>query len=134
MNVKNFVTYKQAVSLKQISFRETCLYHYNDRELLFSNSNSNGEGGGIYVEDLECSHNTKDKGYIDAPTLYQAAEWLRNKGYSVEPHSGDEFDKYEYQIDVKTENPYTKLSENEYSSYIEALSAGIDKCLEILKE
>lgn len=134
--MKNLVTYKQAVSLNKLGFRETCFYHYNNQELLFSNSNSDGEGGGIYVEDLKFSHNIKDKGYIDAPTLHEANRWLLdNKNFYIEIYPNcnvkDSAHNWRYIIHNFNKGKCKTSEFGNYNTPEDALSAGLNEYLKI---
>ena len=133
----DFVTYEQAKDLKILGFRKKCLYHYNKDGILFSNSSSNGEGSGIYVEDLECSYNKKDNEYIDAPTIYHTQKWLaKEKKYYINPDP-DFSDSWFVDIVNLKNSDLIHLWNVEglpkvYYSYEDALAAGITETIKLL--
>lgn len=83
MNMEDFVTYEQALTLKELGFIEDCLYLYSSDGELLDKHKSNSDDVG--VNDLYSSHNELlfQKGVntklCDAPTLGQVQEWLRRK-------------------------------------------------------
>lgn len=139
MNAEDFCTYEQALALKKLGFRESCLYHYNILNELVPNQ-FNAEDETITVEDLYDSLNTDTKSKIvcDVPTLAQAQKWLRNgKGLSVEPFTSLKKGKYTFEIIyVETGFEYNSSKTSSYllDSYEEALSVGIDVCLKLLED
>ena len=138
---EDFVTYEQDLALMKLGFKEYCLYHYSITGMLFSNSNSDSEGGGIYVEDLVKSYNKKDNDYIDAPTLAQAQKWLREeKNLIVESFASffkpSGFDKVPFTwelFDWSKPNSLIKVGDDHYKYPEEALSAAITECLKLLE-
>lgn len=113
MEEKDFVTFTQAVTLKNLGFKKKVNYYYIDSE----NHSLRFSPGG-YHDFSESSL------LVSAPLLYQAQEWIREeKGYSIEPRSsvGGEWLCY---IKGLEENP-----SDLHGSYEEALKWGIDKCL-----
>lgn len=112
MNTEDFVTYKQAIKLKECGFDESCSCYYNsDRQLLS-------------VKMCALSPDTTNNRYlaeisnelVTAPTLEQAAKWLReNKDIHELPRSAEVFKAY-----------YNCLP------YEEVLSTGINKALSLL--
>lgn len=143
MDSKNFVTYEQALVLKELGFNENCSHYYeNDElvashELFYADEYYFREEYIISVDTL--SMNFNDNSYdnanrLSAPTLEQAQNWLKdNKNIYpfyvfILKHS------WNYVVyDVEMAEPI-KCSTISYNSWEEALSAAIDKCLEILKE
>lgn len=134
---EHYVSYEQAQALKWLGFDWECLHYYNKEGLLFSNSDSDCEGGGIYVKNLEISHNKKNKNRIDAPALAQAQKWLRNKGLFLIVDMGqDRKHDSKFAWYVNNSNGYivdVLASEIIYNSYEEALSEGITECLKFLE-
>ena len=139
MNHEDFVTYEQAKILKKLGFNWEC-NHYYDHNCKLVEYNMSYES---------CYHNWNDDNYKDfrqnsAPTLAQAQKWLRtvkciivhvfidddsNEPWSYELVSTkrDEDDDWVYLVTQWNSNFYGKEPE-------QALSAGIDKALELLKE
>ena len=131
------VTYEQAIKLKELGFDWKCLYHYSNRGTIFSNSKGNSDGWGVYVEELECSYNETNRGFIDAPTLSEAAAWLREvKELHVLPHL-ENVNKPDYVCTITLmRKERIRITDNGryFPSYESALSAGIDKALELLTD
>ncbi len=125
MNTEDFVTYKQAVTLKKCGFDLPCIaqwaaepdgkpYLMGSTAFVFRNSECKGRD-------------------VCAPTLAQAAKWLREvkeiKIYSMY----DYFDKMWY-FHCGLRLNSIKNSATVYSTYESALSTGIDAALDIVKE
>lgn len=157
MNTEDFVTYEQAIALKELGFNEKCLHYYEDCEedpIILDNCYSGDE---VLLSDLYYSYNTEDsRRFYDAPTLAQAQKWLRKeKGLVVCPcpeaifindienrknqmwkHNGWICDI----LIIKENNELTNGSDVDgengklFTSYEEALSAGITECLNFLKK
>ena len=136
MNTEDFVTYEQALALKKLGFIEYCLYSYH-KGVFDTIGNSYRSEDEVYVEDLYISYNllSKDKqyeDYVDAPTLAQVQKWLRVKHkQSIEP----KYDTYQWwccMTNMSTSDWYDL--DKSYSSYEEALSAGITECLKLLEK
>ena len=134
MNKEDFVTYEQAIALKKLGFRDKCLYHYNIFNELVPNQ-FNAEDETITVEDLYDSLNTDTKSKIvcDVPTLAQAQKWLMKEkncfvhpGFILKHH-------WNFTIFDVIEAEPIFCSHIMYSSYEEALSAGIIECLKLLE-
>lgn len=145
MNTENFVTYEQALTLKELGFREECLYFYADEKLVPASVSINEDDvmGEINIDvntllELPKANDINEpllKDTIcDAPTLAQVQDWLRNN-YSLHlvtiPRalklwSFMIFDctKYEIIFASGPESPYL---------YEDAVSIGITKCIEIVK-
>lgn len=130
---EEYVTFSQAVKLKELGFDWKCLYHYSNRGTIFSNSKGNSDGWGVYVEELEYSYNKTNRGCIDAPTLSQAQAWLReDKGIFVGvtyDNNMSNYNPYGFRVQIPMCNDRSALGFHEYN---QALSAGIDKALELL--
>ena len=127
MNIKNFVTYQQALDLKKLGFTEECLYYYDNSKTLHSNYVSGLDFAEI--DDLLTSNNLyyPNLEYIDAPTIFQAQNWLRDvKSIDVHYHYGKKHGKWTYFYGEEWRQP---SYQEEFDSPIEALSAGITACL-----
>ena len=125
--MEDFVTYEQALALKQLGFNEKCLFYYGPDKILYPNYTFSADT--LRTTDLyRCCNDSSENNYpIDAPTLAQAQKWLRkNKKHSVEAQYSHD-DKYDYCI--KKINGLWSDSDKEYDSYEEALSAGITEIL-----
>ena len=138
MNTEDFCTYEQALALKKLGFRENCLYHYNIVNEFVPNR-FNAEDESITVDDLYDSLNKDTLSDIvcDVPTLAQVQKWLRevkDRDVTSIPTIG-EFGKKKYRWEVTIFNPdYGNASKTLFSSYEEALSAGITECLKLLEK
>lgn len=140
MNHEDFVTYEQAVKLKELGFNWKCRYFYDERDKLplpFTEMITSFEGDFKDVtSDTMLEDFNKCTGIYSSPTLAQIQKWL--------------YEKYELWIEVtiKAKNDFTLCIVNNFGSikFIndkeytdlrtpeQALSAGIDKALELLKE
>lgn len=126
--MEDYVTYAQAKALRELGFDWECNHFYDT-----SNERPNLRGG--YYD---FNH---DGAYDDtsAPTMSQAAKWLREvKGISVEPVSCGYEDNVSGNIVwcsficlLKDKLGYNQTAT--FDTYEQALSAGIDKVLELLK-
>lgn len=114
------VTFEQAQRLKEIGFPQ----------------------GGIekcYIQEdnkikLVYANNELYSSWIVAPSLELAAKWLREeKGLYIEPEYCLLYDKYDYCLLIKEGHITMYNDDKGYKTYEEALSAGIDKAIEILK-
>lgn len=124
MTHKIFVTKDQAIALKELGFNEQCLAHFEISGLV---SNSELSDDWICLDDLYKRYNGTNEYVYDAPTLYQAQQWLiKNKKYSIEPHYDDGW--VCCITDIKTgewENIDAK-----YDTYEDALLTGINEYIE----
>lgn len=132
---EDFVTYEQAVNLKELEFDLCVNHYYKDNKLIqisgYSDNYCNVNANAVFVID-EC---------YSSPTLAQAQKWLREvKGIiiCIEPRfyaSRKPLAGYEYHLFNKDDGWYSYIeSKTVYDTYEEALSVCIDKALEILKE
>lgn len=75
--MEDFVPYELAVKLKEKGFREECLCHYIDNDLVYNIESP------ITNNQLWFSHNKFDniwhRDNIDAPTISQVLKWLREE-------------------------------------------------------
>jgi hypothetical protein len=122
---KHFVTYPQALALKEIGFDEPCMGKYDTKqgdEWLLN----------IYSGHLNTQFSDKNKACI-APLKSQVFEWFRKYKLSVVIH--DLRDDYEANIiewtldDDKISYGFLQL----FETYEEAESACIDKLIELVK-
>lgn len=134
MSKEDFVTYEQAVALKELGFDYSCDYYYV--ESTYSTFDRDGE---THVKgELMCRFSKYFvAGHcIKAPTIEQAHKWLRSKGLWVEicpepfDEKGWEFDIYS----LKDHFYYSFSFSTVYDTYEEALSDGITECIKILEK
>lgn len=103
---KEFVTYKQALALKELGFEEPCLMYIDDEEDLINDDTAEWIGA------------------VKAPLKSQVFRWFRDK-YNL--HHEIEFNEDEYLA-------YTSgLTANIFKTYEEAESACIDALIELVK-
>jgi hypothetical protein len=115
---KEFVTYEQALKLKELGFDEKCLAFYN----------------GKFLDSTEYDFDScvsKDIGYCALASLKaQVFKWFRAKGFIIclDSHSANEHEFY-----IKWSSDKSILSDI-YEKYEEMENALIDKLIEIVKE
>lgn len=125
-NHEDFVTYVQAVKLKELGFDWLSNRYYCKEDCA---------DGQVWEYSCHPPQNYSDSPRrFTAPTLAQAQKWLREvKQIIVIPcvmHIEDIM-KYDFYI---ADEPIDLLDDSEgYDTYEQALSAGIDKALELLK-
>lgn len=132
MTHEDYVSFEQAKALKELGFDwETlsCYLHVYE-----------GEHGWRFrmLERLKSRNDPKDYTCLAAPTLAQAQKWLREiKGIDITIdhvyHRLDTGDKVMYGLHIGNQSTFKTEFYLNYDSYEEALSAGIDKALELLK-
>ena len=131
---KYFVTYPQALALKELGFDEPCMGKYDTKQgdEWFLN---------IYSGHLNIQFSDKSKACI-APLKSQVFEWFREKHnlyHEIRTFAWD-YDKKELGFSIRTYlNPIDieteRLIHSEvYKTYEEAESACIDKLIEIIKD
>ena len=119
MNTEDFVTYEQALALKKLGFNYDCDYYYSeDKEL--------------YKYDYHTEYYNGSNNDLPAPTLAQVQKWLRKeKKLSIEPFS---YRKTQWIMDIINLGTMDCPGIwDKHTSYEEALSAGINECLKLLK-
>lgn len=123
MKTEENVTFKMAKLLKEKGFDEPCIMFYIGTVK-------------VPVSDITPFPKPKNwnecEGMTSAPTLWQAAKWLREKkGLSVEPYANIVAMWNCRVADLKcfAENVWCGISENSYES---ALAAGIEAALKII--
>lgn len=119
--IEDFVSYDQAIKLKKLGFNIDCDYMYSEDKELYKYDYT------AKYYDTQSLNND-----VPAPTLAQAQKWLRKeKEYSIEPTS---ISKNLWICTLTIFNKSTSLDiKTNYSSYEEALSSGITKCIKLLE-
>ena len=126
--MEDYVTFEQAVKLRELGFDWECFFPYTDGKIIINHP---------------CPINWNNHGYtgyelISAPTLCQVQKWLREVKeifvYSQITRQPELKGKHYWEITSKNGEtldciPYGKL----FDTYEQALSAGIDNALELLK-
>lgn len=126
MKHEDFVTYYQAEKLSNLGFDLKCIAYYDEEDFEYADKYDN--------------YNSERYRYnlISAPTLAQAQKWLRKVKDII---IGVDFDNYDNKFTChcykKVRTIYgSKLvlkDGNDFDTYEQALSAGIDAALELLK-
>lgn len=144
MNIEDFVTYKQALALKKLGFKERCLCFYADGELLPASQTINKDE---LIEEITISVDTLlelpkandvhdgllETALCDAPTLWEAQKWFRNKKkIFVDILSNHPASESWCAIINDLNNHNNDGNIGSYDSYEEALSAGITEYLKLL--
>lgn len=132
MNTEDFVTYEQAVTLKDSGFDWETQQYYKV---------------GSSPKYMFCPLNAEVGAYIPAPTLYQVAKWLReewNLHIEASPFTDcstdadgrkcDEWEFWDFSVmRVSNGSFVVGYGDREFATYESALSAGIDAALELIK-
>jgi hypothetical protein len=133
---KNFVTYEQALALKQLGFKEPCLARYNDNEfevnliiseLCFNVTNSKMTYGNFKNYNIGVF---EDEGTISAPFYSQAFDFIREK-YDINSFIDSIYDAtgfYLYEYHISTKDSLFGFNTNE-----DAESACLDKLIQLCK-
>lgn len=127
--MEDYVTSEQAKKLKELGFDWECNHIYKKD---FFNQWSFFH----CLQDAYGNHNQGGKGEaitISAPTLAQAQKWLREKGKIILINVVPEIKQYYWNLYDESFHFRGACNEN-YNTYEEALSAGIDKALALLKQ
>lgn len=118
---KEFVTYTQALALKELGFDEPCFGCYDEKGVF-----------GLTVMSIKDYYtNTKEDTWnCSAPLKQQVFRWFREKGYTTNIYSNCN-DGSEWYFLIKKGTITT--NDNTFDSYEEAENACIDKLIEIVK-
>lgn len=124
--MEDYVSFEQAKTLKELGFDWECNHWFHPLELY------------KVLESVSyCNHNRFTRPY-SAPTLAQTQKWLREvKGIALNilAHDGGGYHWESIFLPVGPEfGDFIGPDNNLYDTYELALSAGIDKALELLKE
>lgn len=133
MSKEDFVTYEQAAILKELGFDWEC-NHYYDNDFSFQE----------YTQTYLTNYANWNKQYddfhiISAPTLAQARKWLGEvKDVNIVANFKFKKGQVKYSWYIVTDNGdrgiCDSVENSMYDTYEQALSAGIDRALELLKE
>jgi hypothetical protein len=125
---KEFVSYEQALALKELGFNEPCFGYYTNNDFQF------------FADVKSCNTNSEFKFYPTAPTFSQAFIWFREK-YKLYPeinlHDRENEESWRFEISVLgdynlvynqnvTKEPY-------YKTYEEAELECLKKLIKIVK-
>lgn len=143
---EDFVTYKQAVQLKELGFNWECNKFYATQN--YCEGNNPYSFDTIIVGDLLDSPKYKEDendGWIPdeewciaAPTLSQSQKWLRDiKNIHIIINIDRWLITTPYRFEIYQgfgENLIHQYTQNDFPTYEQALSVGIDKVTELLKQ
>ena len=122
MNIEDFCTYEQALALTELGFHKDCDYKW----CIQLNDNP--------IPNYLLAHPNEE---LQAPTLYEAQKWLRKNRFiwllSERVRQKELQGKFYYSITDKDLNETVPERFKLFNSYEEALSAGINECINILK-
>ena len=134
---KEFVTYEQALALKELGFDEKCLARYtivpeDNIDYFAISEQCINHGKQLYGGDI--NYNSKiytDEGCVSAPLKSQVFRWFRDK-YKIRFFIQSAMsDLGEYFKLIFPDGETTSVA---YPTYEEAENACIDKLIEILKQ
>jgi hypothetical protein len=114
---KEFVTYEQALALKELGFKEDCFGYYVITTLLITTDN-------VY--------DSKEIPVIKAPLKQQVFRWFREEYGLISRINRERLQNYYYQCGEGFTDEISGLGD--YESYPEAENACIDKLIEIAKQ
>lgn len=120
-----FVTSQQAESLKSLGFDWNCRAYYTPR-------NAPDEQMWFQIGVHDVNRNQRDD-LISAPTLAQAAAWLRRHGWHVQPMLNGVRSMYFVRVLKIVGNGEVIDGEQQFDEYEGALSHGIDLAIKRIK-
>ena len=115
---KEFVTYEQALALKELGFYELCFTWYWDDI-------------GMYNGVVYANHN-KNPNYVSAPLKQQVFRWFRDKCKLHSTITSISQESWQWHI-TKPSECLGKLYEEDFYNYEEAEDACINTLIEIVK-
>ena len=133
---RDYCDYETCVALKELGYKVPTSAYYmpHHKDLIWV---SNPFRGG-YVIDCFYSHNSLSKGvmtanFIDAPTMWEAQKWLREKrGMLLQPTYLELSD--EWICVIRDKNKRHGYSAQKQKNYEEALLEGVKCAVKILKD
>ena len=127
---KEFVSYEQALSLKELGFDKPCFKY------IYTGDTGTNCNHYLEVEPQKAKNYNEDDLCISQPLFSQAFKWFRQK-YNLPSHIATywqhDWNNYSYQWYV-VENKKEYSCINHYKSYEEAESACIDELIELAKQ
>jgi hypothetical protein len=117
---KDFVTYEQALALKELGFDEPCLAGYDLNKSMYVSH--------VTIEDSQYYSSFE----LKAPLKQQVFRWFREKYeliVSIRHNKFPEMSGKQYYYEYEYKNSYER-----YVTYEEAENACIDKLIEIVKQ
>lgn len=122
--------------LKELGYKHFCTYFYSrtapDADITIeSNYPAKGNWNDPnYVKYSTCKYDI----YCSAPTLAEASKWLREQGYYVHVSHVLTTSNWVYTIDKVNGSGSVWVRVTPFKTYEEALSAGIEKALRVVKK
>jgi hypothetical protein len=127
----NFITYKQALALKELGFDEPCFAYFKDEEFQYPN---------LY----EPFKNSEQKSwFVTAPLKQQVFKWFRDEQNIVHTVYSNA-SGYIWELHYNKERGGTHICDSEesgdcelsgmFTTYEKAESSCIDKLIELIKE
>jgi hypothetical protein len=120
---KEFITYEQALALKELGFDEPCFGMYYTKS-------------GVLRERSYCKNSDFTEPhqivFVSAPLKQQAFRWFREK-YQLHGFMFTYSNSWQWKIDLINISPEDYSREIEYKTYEEAESACLDKLIEIVR-
>jgi len=110
---QEFVSYEQAVALKELGFDEKCLGWYS-----------------LFDKSLEIG-NIRHSFYTLAPLKQQVFRWFREKGYIID--LSPEFQNGLYYFGICYKSKFLYETDYDFTTYEETESTCIDKLIELVK-
>lgn len=130
MTQEDFVSLECAKLLKEKGFDEPCLAYYLGSEFNWTYSEEPCQNMN------EIALNFDAEGFCNAPTLYEAAKWLRQR-YLINIIvccSWGKKDKYSYAMNINQDDCNVDMKcKDQYPTYESALDAGIIEALNLIK-
>ena len=128
MNIEDFCTYEQALALKKLGFDLEAEYKYLKIDSKVHRLPS------IEVKATALHALADENSVIECPTLAQAHKWLRKeKHYHINSMYFNEHSWNFIIYNMENDND-NKVFNRLYTSYEEALSAGITECIKLLEK
>ena len=135
--MEDYVSFEQAVRLKELGFDWKCNHYYDTQTKEFLPVDWFDYDGDVDADDLYDNNPPKDiiSYRVSAPTLAQAQKWLRDvKKILILIDILRKNEKIFYWKIFNSETFWIYSSDPDFDTYEQALSAGIDKALQILRE
>ena len=142
---EEFVTYKQALALKELGFNERCIAadYYENGDICIEYAKEGITNKEFDKLTKQCNKDAAENGEDPIPydptipLKQQAFRWFREKhrllaDVTIESYRRNDLEKWMYSILYLDRNTYSH-SEKIYKTYEEAESACLDKLIEICK-
>ena len=126
---EHFVTYEQALALKELGFDEECLAYFNDKEFKYCLEDE-------LVKNSLMSNSNSPIFYITIPLKQQVFKFFRDKfnQHSFIELVEDDGIKYDYCLYVdKSPEECIDFGDGPHNTYEEAENACIDKLIQLFK-